>query len=102
MVDQTDADIDDISENQNDVVLVEFMNQIIFRKIFLRAEILENFLFRRRKDLQLILQKFVVPKDDRNNLIRVDWTPQQCRMQKKTNIHKINRVSSEVNPDAQN
>ncbi|CAK58493.1 unnamed protein product (macronuclear) [Paramecium tetraurelia] len=48
------------------------------------------FLHQREKDLNLVLQKFIYPKNDQNSLIKVTWSPQFCLVMRKTNINKMN------------
>lgn len=49
----------------------------------------KDFLYKREKALNAVLQKFVEPKNNRNFVIKVSWTPQFCLLYKKTNIHEL-------------
>ena len=56
-----------------------------------------KFLFQRTKNMNVILQKFVYPKEDKNckniinlGIIRAEWTPQVSMFTKKTNLKKLN------------
>ena len=66
-----------------------------------------NFLFQKEKPLNLILQKFIEPKNNKNALIKVSWTPQFCIFYRKTNINDLtnsripltNRLSTFEGPE---
>ncbi|CAD8141628.1 unnamed protein product [Paramecium pentaurelia] len=57
---------------------------------YLDYESFKIFLHQREKDLNLVLQKFIYPKNDQNSMIRVTWSPQFCLVMRKTNINKMN------------
>jgi hypothetical protein len=43
----------------------------------------------KEKDIEGILQKFIVPKNNHNQLLKVTWSPQFRLFERKTNIHSI-------------
>jgi len=49
-----------------------------------------DYLFQKEKSHNVIIQKFIEPKNGQNALIKVAWTPQFCLFFRKTNIHEIN------------
>jgi hypothetical protein len=59
---------------------------------YLDLENFENYLYIREKDLNAILQKFIQPKNNRNSLIKVTWSPQFCLMHRKTNINDLSNA----------
>lgn len=48
-----------------------------------------NFLFQKEKPMNLIMQKFIEPKANKNALIKVSWTQQFCIFFRKTNINDL-------------
>jgi len=48
-----------------------------------------TFVHQREKSLNAILQEFIVPIKDHNQMIKVIWSPQFCLIYRKTNYNKI-------------
>eukprot|EP00741_Cyanophora_paradoxa_P007421 tig00001128_g7180.t1 len=50
---------------------------------------LHDFLFRRKKVNDGILQKFIEPRGTKNEVLRVTWTPHACVMERRVNRHDL-------------
>lgn len=62
-------------------------NKIVF-EYFQKPEF-PTFLHQREKALNALLQKFIEPKNQRNAMIKVSWSPQFCLLSRKTNINDL-------------
>jgi len=58
---------------------------------FLKLQDFQFFLENKKKPLRGILQKFVEPRGSKNHLIKVCWTPQFAMLEKRTNIHSLDK-----------
>lgn len=64
---------------------------------YLNRDDLWNLLFNRQKVRpDGILQKFVEPKGDRNNMIRVLWSPKVCLLERRVNNKKLSDTKYDV------
>jgi len=59
---------------------------------YLDVQSFHNFLFQREKPLNIIVQKFIEPKNNKNSMIKVSWTPQFCLFFRKTNLYDMNNT----------
>lgn len=50
---------------------------------------LHNFLYKREKTENGILQRFIEPKGIRNSLIRAIWSPKVCLLERRINVHNL-------------
>lgn len=66
-------------ETGEEITLVEFFN----------SSDLSNFLFKREKREQGILQKFILPKGSHNSVIQAIWSPHVTLVERRNNIHKL-------------
>eukprot|EP00854_Cymbomonas_tetramitiformis_P009716 gene9716-11516_t len=57
---------------------------------------LKNYLFYGEKPTTGILQKFVIPKEDHNSMIRATWSPQVCLLERRTNTVKLTDKTHEL------
>ncbi|KAK9817011.1 hypothetical protein WJX72_008263 [[Myrmecia] bisecta] len=64
---------------------------------FFDARGVRNFVGRREKASQGLLQRFVEPKGDHNFLIRATWSPQVCLMERRINRHRIDDTKVDAN-----
>ena len=63
-----------------EIVIVEHLNVKDFNRFLLKPE----------KPMKSFLQKFTLPKNDKNSIIKVTWTKNFSIFENKTNINKIN------------
>ena len=56
---------------------------------FFGEEELKHFLYYRKKPFDGMLQKFIDPKGDNNDMYRVIWTPNKCLVEKKVNLKPL-------------
>lgn len=56
---------------------------------FLDRKALNDFLYKRHKETQGILQRFIEPKSTKNEIIRAIWSPKVCLLERAANIHHL-------------
>lgn len=69
----------DILQQQTEIIEIEYIEQ---DKVY-------DFIHKRTKSMNAILQKFVSSKDGHNSIIKVNWSPQFQFVERKTNINQI-------------
>jgi len=74
---------------KNDQELVKKSSKIEIE--FLKLQEFQFFLDNKKKPFRGILQKFVEPRGSKNHLIKVCWTPQFAMLEKRTNIHSLDK-----------
>lgn len=50
---------------------------------------LNDFLYKRKKVMNGILQRFIEPKTTRNEMIRAIWSPKVCLLERAENVHQL-------------
>jgi len=76
---------------------------------FLKLPDFQFWLDNKKKPFRGVLQKFIEPRGNRNHLIKVCWTPQFAMLEKRTNIHSLEKRDlegrltglKEANPEAE-
>ena len=56
---------------------------------FFDRKALNDFLYKRHKETQGILQRFIEPKSTKNEIIRSIWSPKVCLLERAANIHHL-------------
>jgi len=51
-----------------------------------------NFIFKKQKSMNSVLQRFVEPRNGKNLMIKVTWSPQFCLVERKTNLNAITNL----------
>ncbi|KAM3128080.1 hypothetical protein pb186bvf_019843 [Paramecium bursaria] len=69
-------------------------NKIIFE--YFQKNEFPLFLHQREKALNALLQKFIEPKNSKNSMIKVSWSPQFCLLSRKTNINDLKNAKINI------
>lgn len=56
---------------------------------FFDRRALNEFLYKRQKEIHGILQRFIEPKSTKNEIIRAIWSPKVCLLERAVNIHHL-------------
>lgn len=56
---------------------------------YLDRSALNDFLYKRKKEVNGLLQRFIEPKTTRNEVIRAIWSPKVCLLERAENIHQL-------------
>ena len=66
-------------QDQNNAITIEYLDR----------QALNDFLYKRPKDFNGVLQRFIEPKSTRNETIRAIWSPKVCLLERAENIHQL-------------
>lgn len=77
---------DNTPSQQAEVLEFEYLEPKEFKELLNTQE----------KALSGILQKFIEPRQNRNSVIKVSWTPQFCLIYKKTNLNDISNKKIDI------
>jgi hypothetical protein len=56
---------------------------------FLDRESFNNFLYKDKKEVNGVLQRFIEPKGTKNETVRAIWSPKVCLLERAENIHQL-------------